>query len=223
MAPSDPPADPPSEPVVAGARTAARADVRGEGGGAARLQHPGAGRGLEVGRLPHQRTACLRRDRLSARPMVGHDLDRRRGNCWRNGAVALPDLVQVRFSLNSADAEDGGRGPSEFGGRAVVPDPALDPSALQRPARTKESPVSILAAAVPADYEAPGVADFWQPLIGSGSTGDHPRVLRRGHLGRAHHLVPAGRRRRRRRSSRARDRWPPRRSTAWSATASPAT
>ncbi len=30
--------------------------------------------------------------------------------------------------------------------------------------------MSILAAAVPADYEAPGVADFWQPLIGSGST-----------------------------------------------------
>jgi len=30
--------------------------------------------------------------------------------------------------------------------------------------------VSILAAAVPADYEAPGVADFWQPLIGSGNT-----------------------------------------------------
>jgi F-type H+-transporting ATPase subunit a len=30
--------------------------------------------------------------------------------------------------------------------------------------------VSVLAAAVPADYEAPGVADFWQPLIGSGST-----------------------------------------------------
>jgi len=30
--------------------------------------------------------------------------------------------------------------------------------------------VSILAAAVPADYEAPGVSDFWQPLIGSGST-----------------------------------------------------
>jgi F-type H+-transporting ATPase subunit a len=29
--------------------------------------------------------------------------------------------------------------------------------------------VSILAA-VPADYEAPGVADFWQPLIGSGNT-----------------------------------------------------
>jgi F-type H+-transporting ATPase subunit a len=29
--------------------------------------------------------------------------------------------------------------------------------------------VSILAA-VPADYEAPGVGDFWQPLIGSGST-----------------------------------------------------
>ena len=30
--------------------------------------------------------------------------------------------------------------------------------------------MSILAAAVPADYEAPGVSDFWQPLIGSGST-----------------------------------------------------
>jgi len=30
--------------------------------------------------------------------------------------------------------------------------------------------VSILAAAVPAEYEAPGVSDFWQPLIGSGST-----------------------------------------------------
>jgi F-type H+-transporting ATPase subunit a len=30
--------------------------------------------------------------------------------------------------------------------------------------------VSVLAAAVPTDYEAPGVADFWQPLIGSGST-----------------------------------------------------
>ena len=29
--------------------------------------------------------------------------------------------------------------------------------------------MSILAA-VPADYEAPGVGDFWQPLIGSGST-----------------------------------------------------
>jgi F-type H+-transporting ATPase subunit a len=30
--------------------------------------------------------------------------------------------------------------------------------------------VSILAAAVPAEYEAPGVADFWQPLVGSGTT-----------------------------------------------------
>ena len=30
--------------------------------------------------------------------------------------------------------------------------------------------MSILAAAVPAEYEAPGVSDFWQPLIGSGST-----------------------------------------------------
>ena len=30
--------------------------------------------------------------------------------------------------------------------------------------------MSILAAAVPADYEAPGVGDFWQPLIGSGNT-----------------------------------------------------
>ena len=60
--------------------------------------------------------------------------------------------------------------PVSSGGRAVVPDPALDPSAPQCPARTKESPVSILAAAVPAEYEAPGVSDFWQPLIGSGST-----------------------------------------------------
>ena len=30
--------------------------------------------------------------------------------------------------------------------------------------------MSILAAAVPADYEAPGVGEFWQPLIGHGST-----------------------------------------------------
>jgi F-type H+-transporting ATPase subunit a len=30
--------------------------------------------------------------------------------------------------------------------------------------------VSILAAAVPADYEAPGVGDFWQPLVGDGTT-----------------------------------------------------
>ena len=30
--------------------------------------------------------------------------------------------------------------------------------------------MSILAAAVPADYEAPGVEEFWQPLIGSGAT-----------------------------------------------------
>ena len=30
--------------------------------------------------------------------------------------------------------------------------------------------MSILAAAVPADYEAPGVGEFWQPLIGSGNT-----------------------------------------------------
>jgi F-type H+-transporting ATPase subunit a len=30
--------------------------------------------------------------------------------------------------------------------------------------------VSILAAAVPAEYEAPGVSDFWQPLVGTGAT-----------------------------------------------------
>jgi F-type H+-transporting ATPase subunit a len=29
--------------------------------------------------------------------------------------------------------------------------------------------VSILAAAVPTDYEAPGIAEFWQPLIGEGA------------------------------------------------------
>ena len=107
--------------------------------------------------------------------LAGHVLPAAAGHPGRDGAVAVPRVVPVRFAMTSA----GGLAPGTLtAATALNTDRRTtrgDPVSLH----VLGAPLAGLVGAVPAadggGFESPTTAEFYQPLIGDGAVRDHPR------------------------------------------------